>query len=240
MQAALQRFLGEHRDDDVAAMAEAARTDGPRSTAASWADCEGDGFGSDGFVYVAPLLDGPATAAPSTPRAAEPSFRPLAELRMLADLEEQAGQISALRTSLHQTHLAAAALVAAAALGTAVALVAPHVCSSLAAPHMLMPLWAWAATAVAALLGALGCTWLALRRPLELKLLLRAVRISWLFVAVLGRYKLARIRSRRLEAKVAEAARSETCSGAAQAALDHLWESTNEKAGLLLYGSLRR
>lgn len=141
-----------------------------------------------------------ATTAPSAPRAAAQSFRPLAELRMLADLEEQAGQISALRTSVHQTHLAASLLVAAAALGTAAALAAPHMSSSLALPHV--PLWAWAATAVAALLGALGYAWLALRRQLELKLLTRAVRITWLFASVLGRYKLARVRSRRLEAKV--------------------------------------
>ena len=142
-----------------------------------------------------------ASAAPSAvPLAAARSFRPLAELLMLADLEEQAGQISALRTSVHQTHLAAAVLVAAAALGTAATLAAPHVSSSLVLPHV--PLCAWAATAIAALLGALGYAWLALRRPLELKLLTRAVRITWLFASVLGRYKLARVRSRRLEAKV--------------------------------------
>ena len=151
---------------------------------------------------ISPLISPRATAAaaPSAPRAAARSFRPLAELRMLADLEEQAGQISALRTSVHQTHLAASLLVAAAALGTAAALAAPHVSSSLALPHV--PLWAWVATVVAALLGALGYAWLALRRPLELKLLTRAVRITWLFASVLGRYKLARVRSRRLEAKV--------------------------------------
>ena len=298
VQAPLLRFLGEQHDDDD----QAARPDGPRATAASWAASEedgdggGDGDGADGAVLDSSSLDGlqqrfesatsaarelpveqvssadrlrlygwfkqtaaPATsvaqpsrlavterakwdawhaarslspeaaalaycelvstlraegpaarvisrraaasAAPSAvPLAAARSFRPLAELLMLADLEEQAGQISALRTSVHQTHLAAAVLVAAAALGTAAALAAPHVSSSLVLPHV--PLCAWAATAIAALLGALGYAWLALRRPLELKLLTRAVRITWLFASVLGRYKLARVRSRRLEAKV--------------------------------------
>ena len=86
---------------------------------------------------------------------------------------------------MHQARLAAAALasalVCAAALGIAAsrspwgrALLPPHAPPSPHAPPWphAPPLWAWAATAAAAL-GALCYAWLAARRPSELKVRVR-------------------------------------------------------------------
>ena len=143
-----------------------------------------------------------------------------------------------------QTHIVTAAIVVFAALFAAAALVWQHTPIALASATLMalrVPLWVRVLLSCAASAALVGYAWLAWRRPFELTLLWRATKVSVLFARVTVRYKLLRMRSRRVERKIAAAytrAGGEAAAEAMQTSLDEEWASAHEVVGALMYGTL--
>ena len=208
--AALLRFLGgEHFGETVSKKTKSGSTGGdaldfPRTASrdADWSDAN-------------------SSAAPGNP----PRGTSISELRILARLEEQSAEIGWLRTLLYRGQLVTSLGLCVAGLIAAAIFAMPQLLDGWVLTLPTSPVPAWAAALVLGSLGLGGLTfaWLALCRPLQLRLLRRAARVTHLFVSVLIRYKITRIRTRRRATDLSDA---------------DLWERTHELVGEMVHRDL--